>query len=218
MFIGVIVLLITCVYLVIFAFIEGIKDKPQTDNRKNEGLNRSFIIVAFGVVLLFVAYMMIIPTPKPGNDRWFNSVSFLRYFWKTFGSGFAAVGSFLITMLIGGGVGSLFNKEQRLSSKKRRLGWKSLNKEEALSAFKELHAFEISKVICATASVPNAHEGYYGRYNNKMEQVAKYAPLAVVRIAAVQKLRSKSQLESCLTYERDDEVRKAIEIAISKKK
>ena len=212
MSIGVIILLITCGYSVVIAFILRIKDKPQTGKRKKkEGFNRSFIIIASGVVLLFVAYMMIIPTPKPGNERWFNSVSLLRYFWKTFGSLFVAVCTFGITMLIGAGIGTLFNREQRSNSKKKRLGWKSLSKEEALSAFEELYTYEIRKVNIATANIPNAHEGYYGRYNNKMEQVAKYAPLAVVRIAAVQKLRSKYQLESCLSYERDDEVRKAIE-------
>ena len=182
--------------------------------KKQKDEIRNFIIDAFGVALLFVAYMMIIPTPRPGTDRWLNSVSFLRYFWKTLGSLFVAVASFGVTMLIGMGVGSLFNKKEKLNRKKRRTGWKSLDKEEALSAFNELYTFEIGKVNAATANNASAHEGYYGRYNKKIEQVAKYAPLADIRIAAIQKLRNKYQLESCLNLEKDENVRRAIEIAI----
>ena len=214
MSIGVIVLLVACVYVIVFGII--IKSLTHT-SVKSEKIH--FAIYAFGVVLFFIAYLIIIPTPKAGNDRWFNSVLFLRLFWKTFGSLFATAASFIITMCIGAGIGSIFNKEEKLSKKKRQLGWKSLDKEEAMIAFEELYSFEIKKVKKAIDSlnITNAHEGYYGRHNNKMEQVAKSAPLADIRIAAIKKLRNKNQLESCLNYERDENVRKAIEIEISKK-
>ena len=218
MSIGVIVLLAACAYSVVFAIIIGLREKPQTDmGKKQEGGNKSFIIIVFGAVLFLIAYMMIIPVPKSGTDRWFNSVLILRYFWKTLGSLFAAGASFGVSMLLGLGIGSLLNKKKKIYRRKRQSGWKSLNKEEALSAFDELYRFEIGKVNIATANTANTHEGYYGRFNNKMEQVARYATLADIRIAAIQKLRNKHQLESCLNYEKDENVRKEIKLAISKK-
>ena len=109
MSIGVIILSIACVYLFVFAVILGLRKNPHTGTEKKQKDEiRNFIIDAFGVALLFVAFMMIIPTPRPGTDRWLNSVSFLRYFWKTLGSLFVAVASFGVTTLIGMGIGSLF--------------------------------------------------------------------------------------------------------------
>lgn len=211
--IGVIVLLTAFVYCIVLGIIFTFKDQKQTGmnaKNRNKGVDKNFILGAVGVGLVFIAYMMIIPTPEAGNDRWFNSVLILRLFWKTFGSLFATVGSFFVTLLIGAGIGSLFTK-----NKKKKLNWKSLDEAEARQAFEELYANEIRKLSIATASVTNPHEGYYGRFNTKMEQVAKNAPLAEIRIAAIQKLRNKNQLESYLIFEKDENVRKAIEARIA---
>ena len=219
---GVAILLIACVYVIMLGIMSGLKNDSKAHMRFNQQKgykDKYFIAFAFGAVLFIVAYMIIIPVPEPGTDRWFNSVLILRLFWKVFGSLFAASGSFMIAMFIGGGIGTLFNKKETADKKKRKLGWKSLDKDEALAAFNELYIFEKNKVeITLTAqNVTNAHEGYYGRYNSKIEQVVREAPLADVRIAAVQKLRGKNQLESVLSIEKDESVRKAIKMEITKR-
>ena len=220
--IGVVILVIACAYIVIFSLFVSLKKHRQANERKTrqEGVDKRVIIGIFGGILLFIAYMIIIPTPKPGSDRWLNSVLVLRLFWKTLGSLLATVGTYGVAALIGTGISALFGKKERTSKKTRQIGWKSLDRTEALEAFNELYEFEYKKVQFAltAGNVTNAHEGWYGRYNNKMEQVAKSAPLAEIRIAAIQKLRNTNQLMLCLNSERDDNVRKVIELEISKKR
>ena len=104
MSIGVIILIIAFVYYLVFWVMLGLKDKTQqtdwnTINFDNME-NRSCIIAAIGFVLLFIAYIMIIPTPKPGYDKWLNSVLFLRLFWKIFGCLFVSVASLIVTRII----------------------------------------------------------------------------------------------------------------------
>jgi len=222
MFIGVAVLFAACVYVIIFRIISALKENSQTrknEKHRKERVDKNFIVLAFGVVLFIVAYVIIVPVPEPGTVKWWNSTLFLRLFWKVFGSLFAASGSFIIASLIGIGIGTLFNKREKASRRKRKFGWRSLEKDEALAAFNELYSFEKRKVeiIITSQNVTNAHEGYYGRFDNKIEQVAKMAPLAEVRSAAIQKLRRKNLLESFLSVEKDESVRKTIEIEIAKR-
>lgn len=213
MSIGLIILTIACVYCIILRVTTNLKKtSPKGISEKSHKRidQKNFILNAIGAVLIFIAYMIIIPTPKAGTDRWFNSVLVLRLFWKTFGSLLAASGSFFITV----GIGLLFGKK----NKKKKLNWKSTDVAEAMQAFNEIYENEIKKInVDKKIHGANLHEGFYGRYSNKMEQIAKNAPLAEIRIAAIQKLRNKNQLESCLNYEKDEKVRKAIEEEIAKR-
>jgi len=179
MSIGVIVLLVALAYVIVVGIIAGLKKDSQTrTNGKNvkKNIDKIFIARAIGVLFLIIAYMLIIPVPKPGRDRWFNSVLFLRLFWKMLGTLFAASGSFIITMMIGTGIGTLFNKQEKANRKKRSLGWKSLEKDEALSAFNELNNFEKGKVesTISAQNVTYAHEGYYGRFNKKKSKLQRW--------------------------------------------
>ena len=190
MSIGVIILLIAIIYCIAFWIIPILIEK-KLKNSEKEG-QFMFAAVVIGFVLFFVAYMIIVPMQEPGKEKWLNSVTFLRVFWKIFACGFLSVGSLLVALGVPAGIFHLF-----LFKKKENSNWKTLNKEEAMKSLEEIFA-----------------DGKY----NKMEKIAQNAPLPYIRIAAVKKLRTIDELENCLRYERDENVRKEIEIAISMKK